>query len=198
MVPLARPPESAKDYCANLWASLVCTTTLRRGLGLIECSMSGQPVHRSPPPRRCLPTSSLYPMVHDPNLLQIFLKISGSWSGRPKAASQRYFCETRAVEVSSSGSTFLLRFTGKTQGAKRGAGRATGFRTATHYCNASSLSPGSRPLAGGESNGLCCTFLSSAWPDRRFPGRREYPVCSHLQRRVAAGVCKPTVSAKPP
>jgi hypothetical protein len=26
-------------------------------------------------------------MVHDPNLLHIFLKISGSWSGRPKAAS---------------------------------------------------------------------------------------------------------------
>jgi hypothetical protein len=39
--------------------------------------MSGQPVHRSSPPRRCLPTSNLYPMVHDPNLLQMFLKISG-------------------------------------------------------------------------------------------------------------------------
>src|SRR5687768_17472354 len=39
--------------------------------------MSGQRAHRSPPPRRCLPTSDLYPMVHDSNLLQNFLKISG-------------------------------------------------------------------------------------------------------------------------
>jgi hypothetical protein len=34
-------------------------------------------MHRSPPPRRCLPTSNLYPMVHDPNLLQIFLNMGG-------------------------------------------------------------------------------------------------------------------------
>src|SRR5215216_1367222 len=31
------------------------------------------------------------------------------------------------------------------------------------------LSPGPRPLAGGESHGPSCTFLSSAWADRRFP-----------------------------
>ena len=42
-------------------------------------SKSGQAVHRSPPPRRCLPTSNLYPMVHDPNLSQLVSAISGSW-----------------------------------------------------------------------------------------------------------------------
>jgi predicted NBD/HSP70 family sugar kinase len=56
----------------------------------------------------------------------------------------------------------LLRFAGKTQGTKRGTERATGFPTATHYCNASSLSPGSRPFEGGESHGPSSTVLSSA------------------------------------
>ena len=59
-------------------------------------------------------------------------------------------------------SWYLLRFAGKTQGTKGGTERATGFRTATHYCNASSLSPESRPFAGGESHAPSSTFLSTA------------------------------------
>jgi hypothetical protein len=39
-----------------------------------------RPIYSSvPPPRRCLPTSNLYPMVHDPNLSQLVSAISGSW-----------------------------------------------------------------------------------------------------------------------
>ena len=46
-------------------------------LELTECSMSGQPIHRSPPPTKVLADASdLYPMVHDPNLLQIASTIS--------------------------------------------------------------------------------------------------------------------------
>src|SRR5215203_6982322 len=70
------------------------------------------------------------------------------------------------------------------------------------YCNRLLQRVLSKPRVAtfcrGDSHVPSSTILSSAWTDRRFPGRREYPVCSHLLRQIAAGVRKPTVSTNPP
>src|SRR3712207_4655722 len=103
MVPLVRSP----DWCEGLLRRPPSFSGLRHDLmprtSIGRVLYYVRPVHRSlPPPRRFLATSNLYPMVHDPNLLQITpTRIGDSWSGRPRIASRRYFCEARTDDVSS-------------------------------------------------------------------------------------------------
>src|SRR5215217_1664621 len=69
----------------------------------------------------------------------------------------------------------LLRFAGKTQGSKRGTGRATGFRTATHYCNASSKLASLLKYACPPGLGIGC------W--KRLIGSIVLQVCSGRRHR---------------